>query len=216
MPPERRNRSNTRSRILDEAFDLFVTAGFQGTTLSEVERRVGLKVGTGSLYHHFRSKDELLRAAIEREVARCTTELNAERAAIDWPEDPRAQMVLGAKLTLSNIRRFDRLFRLIQAEGDRVPDLRRTVTAALYGSGALGAWVDDPARMITIAALAGYHAFEQLSDGPFNVVSEDEFIQALVAASPSGRPPGVDPATYSAMNAKHGHRAPTRTTATNG
>ena len=89
---EERDRSKTRDRILDEAFALFVTVGFQGTTLSEVERRVGLKVGTGSLYHHFRSKAALLQAAVEREVQRCTADVNAERAAMAWPQDPREQI----------------------------------------------------------------------------------------------------------------------------
>ena len=119
VPEEKRSRSQTRARILDAAFALFVQQGFQGTTLSEVERRVGLKVGTGSLYHHFRTKDELLRAAIEAEVGRCMAEVENERASITWPEDPRDQMVLVAKLTLSNVRR-------VRAGLPLPPDRRRS------------------------------------------------------------------------------------------
>lgn len=201
VPEEKRSRSQTRARILAAAFALFVQQGFQGTTLSEVERRVGLKVGTGSLYHHFRTKDELLRAAIEAEVARCMAEVENERASITWPEDPRDQMVLAAKLTLSNIRRFEQVFRFLQVEGDRIPDLREKVTAALYGSGALGDWVHDPTRLVTIAALAGYHLFQQVDDSSLRSVSEEEFIEILVAMIPPGRPPGVDDQSYKALRA---------------
>ena len=114
-------------------------------------------------------------------------------------------MVVAARLTLSNIRRFDALFRLLQAEGDRLPELRHTVTAALFGSGALGSWVDDPARLIAIAAMTGYHLFEQLNDQSFQVVSEDEFIAALAAVLPPGRPPGMDESTHAAMKAAPKH-----------
>ncbi len=199
-----RDRAKTRERILDEAFQLFASAGFAGTTLSEVERRVGLKVGTGSLYHHFRSKDELLQAAVEREVRRCAEAVSAERAATNWPQDPREQLTLAAKLTLNNIRRFYPLFRLVQAEGDRVPELHTALTAALFGSGALGSWVDDPARLVTIAAIAGYHLFEQLNNDTFHIVGEDEFIAALVSLSPAGRPPGVDEDTYTRIGRAQG------------
>jgi AcrR family transcriptional regulator len=200
-PPAPRDRTKTRERILDEAFTLFATVGFQGTTLSEVERRVGLKVGTGSLYHHFRSKEDLLRAAVEREVQRCTEAVNAERAAVVWPDDPHKQMALAATLALANVRRFDALFRLLQTEGGRVPELRATITSSLFGAGALGAWVDDPVRLVTIAAITGYHFFEQLKDAGFEVATEDEFIAALISVIPPGRPPGVDEATFSAMKA---------------
>ncbi len=199
MPRESRSGSQRRERILDAAFDLFVEQGFQGTTISEVERRVGLAVGTGSLYHHFASKEALLRAAVEREAARSMADVEQERAAIVWPSEQKEQLVLAAKLALGHLRRFDKLFRLLEAEGDRTPDLRQAITDALYGSNALGSWLEDPSRLVSIAALAGYHAFRHVSGGPFTAVTEDEFIEALVAVIPAGRPPGVDRETYEAL-----------------
>src|SRR5438128_2202472 len=74
-------RSTTRERILDAAMDLFAQDGFTGTTISEVERRVGLAAGTGSLYRHFPSKEALLRAAVEHEVTKCRAEMEEARAA---------------------------------------------------------------------------------------------------------------------------------------
>ena len=70
----------TRERILDAALDLFVEQGFGGTTITAVELRAGLAGGTGSFYRHFRSKEELLRAAVDREVSRCMAEIAEARA----------------------------------------------------------------------------------------------------------------------------------------
>lgn len=50
--------------------DVFAEQGFDGATISEVERRVGLAVGKGSLYRRFPSKEALVEAAVEREVTR--------------------------------------------------------------------------------------------------------------------------------------------------
>lgn len=150
-------------------------------------------MGTGSLYHHFRTKDDLLRAAAEAEVARCTAEAEQECAEVSWPEGHREQIALRAKLTLSNFRRFDKLLLLVQAEGDRLPDIRRAVSTALYGPGAL-AWVEDPSRLIAIAALAGHRLLERVDDKSLPSVSDDEFIEVLVSVMSRSRLPGTESA----------------------
>src|ERR1700753_1368051 len=62
--PERQNR---REVILDKAAQLFATKGVAATTVREIADSVGLL--SGSLYHHFESKDaivdELLRSYLE-------------------------------------------------------------------------------------------------------------------------------------------------------
>ena len=178
---------------------MFIERGFEGTTISEIERRVGLAVGTGSLNYHFKSKDELLRAAVEREIAVRMAEVQAQQAATSWPTDQRAQMVLALKMTLRHIRRFEPLRRLLQAEGERVPDLRTTVITALHGTEAL-TWTREPERLTAIAALAGYSLFSNLANGPFESVSEDDFIATLASWLPLRRPPGIDQATYEAIS----------------
>lgn len=176
--PRPHDRSTTRERILDAAFDLFVEQGFTGTTISEVERRVGLAAGTGSFYRHFSSKEALLTAAVEREVTGRMAEAKAERDALPQPTDPRSQFTVSAEQTLRDLRRFDRLFRLMLTDGDRVPDVRNAITTALRGSGAVG-WADDPVVMTTVAALLGYHVFGMIGGGPVKQVDQDDFIDAL-------------------------------------
>lgn len=53
-----------RNEILDAAEQLFVTKGFDGTSINDILDRVGIARGT--LYYHFKSKEEILDAMIER------------------------------------------------------------------------------------------------------------------------------------------------------
>ncbi|MDW3212373.1 MAG: TetR/AcrR family transcriptional regulator [Ilumatobacteraceae bacterium] len=53
-----------RSRIMDEAANLFLQRGYEGTSLRQLAEVVGMKAG--SLYYHFSSKDQLLTAILER------------------------------------------------------------------------------------------------------------------------------------------------------
>ncbi|HZR81869.1 MAG TPA: helix-turn-helix domain-containing protein [Candidatus Binatia bacterium] len=46
-----------RRAILDAALDGFTAHGFQATTMEDIRRRAG--ASTGSLYHHFESKEQL-------------------------------------------------------------------------------------------------------------------------------------------------------------
>ena len=52
------NREVTRDRILDAATELFAAQGFHGTSVAEISARADIK--TGALYHHIKSKEELL------------------------------------------------------------------------------------------------------------------------------------------------------------
>lgn len=54
--------SDTRTRILDAALELFSEHGFDGTTLQQIADRLGFT--KAALYYHFRSKDDLLQALI--------------------------------------------------------------------------------------------------------------------------------------------------------
>ncbi len=203
--PTPHDRSTTRERILDAAFDLFVEQGFTGTTISEVERRVGLAAGTGSFYRHFSSKEALLGAAVEREVTRRMAETKAERDALPQLADPRAQFTVSAEQTLRDLRRFDRLFRLMLTDGDRVPEVRNAIASALRGSGAVS-WTDDPVLTTTIAALLGYHVFGMIGSGLGGQVSQDDFIDALATLTDST---GLRRSTAPATSAtRDGRRAP--------
>jgi AcrR family transcriptional regulator len=61
-------RPQLKSRLLDAAWELFATSGYDGTTIERIIDRVG--VSKGAFYHYFSSKEEVLDAVIERMIAR--------------------------------------------------------------------------------------------------------------------------------------------------
>jgi len=55
---------DTRNLILDAAIDLFVEAGFESTPMDSIATAAG--VAKGTLYYHFKSKEGIVDAALER------------------------------------------------------------------------------------------------------------------------------------------------------
>ena len=72
-----------RQRILEGALSLFAEKGFDAVTLRAIGARVGLH--NSSLFHHFRGKADLARAAFDLVLGRVVPKL--ERLAEDDPPD---------------------------------------------------------------------------------------------------------------------------------
>ncbi len=83
QPPERPSVSDERKlreeRLLDAATTLLVRWGYRKTTIDDVAREAG--VGKGTIYLHWKDKNELFRAAIWRERQRYSEELQRRIAA---------------------------------------------------------------------------------------------------------------------------------------
>jgi AcrR family transcriptional regulator len=171
---------NTRERILDAALDLFVERGAAGTTVSDIERAVGLAAGTGSFYRHFRSKEDVLVAAVDRAVTRMAEQVGDARAAVAAIDDPAERRARDYEALLDAIRRFEPLARLVVAERDRFPELQHAFGDALDIASWDFGWDDDPGRTIAVAALAGYNAFALLEAEPYRHITPGEFIAALI------------------------------------
>jgi AcrR family transcriptional regulator len=62
----------TRAALVDSAYDLFIEDGYGAVSVRDLARRTQLT--SGALYGHFRSKADLLVAAIEKHIA---TDLDA-------------------------------------------------------------------------------------------------------------------------------------------
>lgn len=117
------NGKATPDRIVDAGLRLFSENGFQGTTVGEIERTAGLTPRAGALYKHFPSKEAVLEAAFERHVA----ELEAVHSAIEMMPlgDLRAELTLLARWGIHMLREQRDLRRIVIAEGDRFPKLKR-------------------------------------------------------------------------------------------
>lgn len=62
--------TTTRDRLITEAMRLFSEQGYRATSVAQIEAAVGLAPGSGALYHHFKSKEALLDAGIDRQLDR--------------------------------------------------------------------------------------------------------------------------------------------------
>ena len=85
-----------RSVILQHAANLFATKGIVGTSVREIADAVGIL--SGSLYHHFQSKDEMV-SAIVRDYLTDLTDRYADVLAGD--SDPRAQLTELVRVSLA-------------------------------------------------------------------------------------------------------------------
>lgn len=61
---------STRERLVTEAMRLFSEQGYKATSVAQIEAAAGLAAGSGALYHHFKSKESLLDAGIDRQLDR--------------------------------------------------------------------------------------------------------------------------------------------------
>lgn len=61
------SRNTTRHEIVAAADELFYRHGFDHTSFADIADAVG--ISRGNFYHHFKTKDEILDAVIERRVA---------------------------------------------------------------------------------------------------------------------------------------------------
>jgi AcrR family transcriptional regulator len=76
-----------RTVILEHAAGLFATKGIVGTSVREIADAVGIL--SGSLYHHFQSKDEMVSAIVRDYLADLTGRYTD---VLDAGSDPRTQL----------------------------------------------------------------------------------------------------------------------------
>ena len=82
-----------QTRIINVALDLFAKHGVGGTSLQMIADALG--VTKAAVYHQFKTKDEIVLAAAEAELARVETAIEAAGAE---PDPARAREVLIARI----------------------------------------------------------------------------------------------------------------------
>lgn len=108
----------TRRRIIEAAAEAFSELGFHGASTREIAARAG--TNQGLITYHFRSKDELWRAAAERIFSLLRTSLSLD------PEHATGDRRQRARDTIRQYVRFvaahPELFRLMVEEGKSADD----------------------------------------------------------------------------------------------
>lgn len=112
----------TRDRLLDEAMRLFGERGYEATSVAEIERSAGLTPGAGGLFHHFRNKEAVLVAGIERHLTRLAA-VRQIRGAVPPLGNLRAELTLVARYIFVELEEEQELLRVLISEGRHRPQL---------------------------------------------------------------------------------------------
>ena len=83
-----------KNEILDAADELFCRKGFDGTSTNDILEKVG--IARGGLYHHFKSKEDIMDALIERYKARLLSSAQQIAADMSIPVNERIVRVVMA------------------------------------------------------------------------------------------------------------------------
>ncbi len=76
---------SARGRLLKEAARLFRDKGYERTTVRDLAAAVGIQ--SGSLFHHFRTKEEILKAVMVETIRLNTALMQAAVDAAETPQD---------------------------------------------------------------------------------------------------------------------------------
>jgi AcrR family transcriptional regulator len=128
-PDTRRTRPSadpTRARILTAALDLFADRSFEGATTREIAQRAG--VSQPSLNYHFRTKDDLWRAAVDQLFAELRATMGARLDGLRGVD-----RVTTAKLMIRDFITFSAAH----------PQLHRIITQESKGDGGRIDWLVD-------------------------------------------------------------------------
>ncbi|HSZ03720.1 MAG TPA: TetR/AcrR family transcriptional regulator [Solirubrobacteraceae bacterium] len=139
--------STTRERIVDEAMLLFSQHGYAATTVAKIEAAAGLTPGAGGIYHHFPSKEAVLAAGIERQLARLGA-LREIRQALGSLGDLKAELTLTARYVLAELDSESELLRILASDARNRPQLLTAAVEGLVSSTFTGfaEWVRDRAE----------------------------------------------------------------------
>src|SRR6478735_7008998 len=122
--------TSTRERLLTEAMRLFSDKGFEATSVSQIEAAAGLAAGSGALYRHFKSKDDLLVAGIDRQLDRRTAMADI-RALFAGLGDLHSELTVLGRYLLTVIDQESELLQIAARTPARLSERLDTAYAAL-------------------------------------------------------------------------------------
>jgi AcrR family transcriptional regulator len=177
---------------------LFSQHGYAATSVAKIESAAGLTPGAGGLYHHFDSKEAVLAAGIERQLARLDA-LREIRRVLAPLGDLKAELTLIARYILAELDSESELLRILASEARKRPQILTAAVDQLVNSTFEGftTWISErserPASGASPTALAAIGLGSLLSsrllrdvlDIPAQVDDEtlvDTWVQMMLAA----------------------------------
>jgi AcrR family transcriptional regulator len=179
---------------MDAVLDLVAEHGYSRASVGAIERAAGMSPRSGALYQHFAGKDDLLRAAVERDLI-AIDELRELLAMLPLG-DLRSELTLLARWNLSSLERRSRLARLVRRESTHLPQdlldrLYDRLVARPYEQ--VVSWLrtrydaadqDAPdlhtLAFILIEPMASYRAMREMFGRTLDDIDDDRFIVSWV------------------------------------
>jgi AcrR family transcriptional regulator len=202
--------NTTRERIIDEAMHLFSEHGYATTSVARIEAAAGLTAGAGGLYHHFKSKEAVLAAGIERQLSRLDA-LRDIRRVLTPLGDLKSELILVARYILAELDSESELLRILATEARSRPQLLTTALDTVVNStfDGFATWIAERAERpmpnvspTTIATLGlGSLLSNRLLRDVFGVPSPvddealvDGWVRLMMVSlcDPASETPGID------------------------
>jgi AcrR family transcriptional regulator len=179
---------------MDAVLQLVAENGYRGTSVGAIEKAAGLAPRSGALYQHFKGKDDLLEAAIERELA-AIDELGS---VLDTRTrgDLKADLTALARWNLDSLDRRARLAQIVRRDAHRLPphvldELYTRLVARPYEQvvGWLAGRFADaavsppdlhPLALIMIEPMASYRFMRETFGRTLDAIDDERFIAAWV------------------------------------
>ncbi|HEY3970382.1 MAG TPA: TetR/AcrR family transcriptional regulator [Solirubrobacteraceae bacterium] len=198
--------STTRDRIIDQAMRLFSQHGYAATSIAKIEAASGLTPGAGGLYHHFESKEAVLAAGIERQLARLDA-LRQIHRVLTPVGDLRAELILSARYILNELDSESELLRILASEARNRPQMLTAAVDQLVSSTfeGLATWIEERAgrpiphanaraiAAVGLGALLSSRLLRDVLDIPAQVDDEvlvDTWVELMLAALRDPAPAG--------------------------
>ena len=184
----------TRERLVTEAMRLFGEQGYQATSVAQIEAAAGLAPGSGALYHHFKSKQALLEAGIDRQLDRRRA-MRDIRALFAGLGDLRSELTMLGRYIMSVLDEESQLLQIASrtpsAHSARLSDAYAALFDGLYAE--LADWVRNwiptiseqdgmVLSAIAVNALVGKRATSAWFRVPEATISDEQYIAEWTAA----------------------------------
>lgn len=185
--------TSTRERLLTEAMRLFGEQGYSATSVAQIEAAAGLAAGSGALYHHFKSKEALLEAGIDRQLDRRHA-MRDIRALFAGLGDLRAELTMLGRYILAVLDEESQLLQIAARVPSNRSERLTDAYAALFDGlcAELADWVKNCAPKMndqqaeTIGAVAvnslfGKRATSTLFHAPEADIPDEEYVAEWTA-----------------------------------
>lgn len=183
----------TRDRLVTEAMRLFGEQGYQATSITQIEAAAGLTPGSGALYHHFKSKEALLEAGIDRQLDRRRA-MQDIRTLFAGLGDLRIELTMLGRYVLTVLDEETQLLQIAaRTPPDQSPRLNNAYAALVNGlSAEVADWIKGWAPTISkhdataiaavgVDALLGRRATQAVFRAPAMDMQDEDFIAEWTA-----------------------------------